>query len=137
MATGTIIYGFPQSGGVLTDLNAGLLTYKVILVADSETGNVAAANMYGHIHRVTGAYTLTLPTGAIGMNATFRATTASTFSVKAGASDNFILTGTALDNGNKITSVGNAGDTVSIYWDDVVDAWIADSMNTLFTDGGA
>jgi len=71
------------------------------------------------------------------MNATFRATTASTFSVKAGASDNFILTGTALDNGNKITSVGNAGDTVSIYWDDVVDAWIADSMNTLFTDGGA
>jgi len=134
---GTTKYGFPQSGGVLTDLNAGLLTYKVVLVTDSETGSVAAANMYGQIHRVTGAYTLTLPTGAAGMNGTFRATTASTFSVKAGADDHFILLGTALTDGDKITSIGGAGDTVSIYWDDVVSAWIADSMNALFTDGGA
>jgi hypothetical protein len=113
------------------------LNHLVTLVTDSSTGNVSAANMKGQIHRVTGAYTLTLPTGAAGMNATFRATTASTYSIKAGASNNFILRGTALDNGDKITSIGGAGDTVSIYWDDVVSAWIADSMNVLFTDGGA
>jgi hypothetical protein len=119
------------------DATDGPFAYRVTLETDSGTGNIAANKMYGQIHRITGAYTLTLPTGAIGMNATFRATTASTFSVKAGESDNFIMLGTALHDADKITSVGNAGDTVSIYWDDVVSAWIADSMNALFTDGGA
>jgi hypothetical protein len=137
MATGTAIHGFPKSGGALTDLNAGLLTYKMVLVTDSETGTLDAANMYGQVHRVTGNYTLTLPTGAAGMSATFRATTASTYSIKAGETDNFILLGTALNDADKITSMGGAGDTVSIYWDDTVSAWIADSMNVLFTDGGA
>lgn len=116
---------------------SGPLIYGVTLVTDSGTGTLDAATLYGQIHRVTGAYTLTLPTGATGMNATFRATTASTYSIKAGSTDNFILLGAALDDGDKITSVGGAGDTVQIYWDDVVSAWIADSMNVLFTDGGA
>jgi len=128
----TVIYGFKQSGQHIADF-----TYGVKLLTNSETGAIAAADMYGQIHRVTGAYTLTLPAGAIGMNATFRATTASTFSIKAGESDNFIMLGVALDDADKITSVGNAGDTVSIYWDDTVSSWIADSMNCLFTDGGA
>jgi hypothetical protein len=119
------------------DASDGPIAYRVTLVTDSGTGNIDASNMYGQIHRVTGAYTLTLPTGAIGMNASFRATTASTFSIKAGASDNFIMLGVALHDADKITSVGNAGDTVSIYWDDTVSAWIADSMNCLFADGGA
>ncbi|MFA5346512.1 MAG: hypothetical protein WC294_00075 [Methanoregula sp.] len=136
MATGTVKHGAKDSGEAFTDLNAGSLTYKPTYVDDSETGNILAANMLGQVHRVTGNYTRTLPAGFAGASATFYATTASTFSLKPQADELIRLFGTALDVGDKISSVGTEGDEVTIFWDSA-GYWRAHRMNVLFTDTGA
>jgi hypothetical protein len=134
---GTVKYGVKNSGETFADLDTGSLAYLPTYVNDSGTGNVTTANMRGQIHRVTGAYTLTLPAGFAGASGTFFATTASTFSLKPQADQLIRLFGTALDAGDKISSMGTESDEVSIFWDATTGCWRAHRMNVLFTDGGA
>lgn len=136
MAIGTIKYGVKNSGEAFADLDTGSLTYLPTFVNDSETGNITVVNMRGQLHKVTGTYTRTLPAGFAGASGTFYASTASTFSLKPQADQYIKLFGTALDVGDKISSVGTESDEVTIFWDPD-GFWRAHRMNVLFTDTGA
>ncbi len=71
------------------------------------TENVTTASMNGGVHLVTGAYTLSLPTAAVGYSARFIATTAAAFSLDLQTgTDVFYLNQTALTAGNKVTTDG-------------------------------
>jgi hypothetical protein len=113
------------------------LTSKIAVITDSATGNVTAAQMEGQTHVITGAYTLSLPTAAVGYNAKFKASTAAAYSldVQTGT-DVIILNGVALSAGNKATSDS------TIYNEVLVECRIAgkydiQSQLGLITDGGA
>ncbi len=114
----------------------GRVLGDVIVVADGSTSNVAAIYMKGHTHRVTGAYTLSLPTAAVGYSAFFFATTAAVFSIDVlTATDIIVLDGTSLTAGYKATSDGtiNAG----IYFECTVAGYYhAYSILGVFSDGG-
>jgi hypothetical protein len=103
----------------------------------SATEAVTAATTYGDVHKITGAYTLTLSAAVIGMCGLFRASTVAAFSLKAGASDHFeMFDGTVLDAGDKQTSGGTKNEFIQIYCE-VANTWITISQNGAFTDGGA
>lgn len=82
------------------------------IVSHSATESATADTLYGDVHLVTGAYTVTLPATSVGMNATFCSTTAAVFSIDLTGSDAWTLAGTALSAANKISSSGAAGECV-------------------------
>jgi hypothetical protein len=105
-------------------------------VTHAATEAATAATLYGTTHLVSGAYTVTLPAVAVGMHGRFYATTAAVFSVDCNGADHFVLSGTALTAGYKVTSDGSVGamfewectaaNTITIYF-----------SNVTFIDGGA
>ena len=118
----------------LSTLTGGITTGTP--TSHSATEAATTATLYGHVHLVTGAYTITIPALSVGQSATFIATTAAVFSLDSTSPNYFVLAGTALDAGDKITSAGSAGATVTIYCTatNVIRVlW----TNSTFIDGGA
>lgn len=111
--------------------------YSVLQVTThSATEAVTAATMYGNAHKITGAYTVTLPAAVVGMSATFRASTAAAFSVDTNGADHFeMFDGTVLDAGDKITSGATKNEFVTIYCESA-NTWIVIGQNGAFSDGG-
>jgi hypothetical protein len=106
-------------------------------VTHSASETATAATLYGATHLVAGAHTVAFPAGlSVKMHGRFYATTAAVFSVDCDGADHFVLSGTALTAGNKVTSDGSAG----AYFD-----WEVTAANTItiffsnvtFIDGGA
>lgn len=96
----------------------------------------SGANLYGHTHLVTGAYTVTLPAVSVGMHGRFYATTAALFSVDCNAADHFVLAGVALTNGNKVSSDASVG--AFFEWECTAEHTITIFFsNVNFVDGGA
>jgi hypothetical protein len=142
LASPTAIGGTTPNTGKFTTLEAtGLTTVtgglkRATPVTHATTEAATAATLYGTTHLVSGAYTVTLPAVAIGMHGRFYATTAAVFSVDCNGSDHFVLSGTALTAGYKVTSDGSIGamfewectaaNTITIYF-----------SNVTFIDGGA
>jgi hypothetical protein len=136
------IGGTTPAAGKFTTLEAtGLTTVtgglkRATPVTHAATEAATAATLYGTTHLVSGAYTVTLPAVAIGMHGRFYATTAAVFSVDCNGSDHFVLAGTELSAGYKVTSDGSVGamfewectaaNTITIYF-----------SNVTFIDGGA
>jgi hypothetical protein len=114
----------------------GRVLGDVIVATDSSTSNITADKMRGQRHYVTGAYTLSLPTAAIGYSAKFIASTAAVFSIDVvTGTDAFYLNGVLLTAGNKCTSDGTIRATIEVecYVAGFYEAW----SNTVFIDGGA
>jgi hypothetical protein len=107
-----------------------------IYVSHSTSENANAWDMYGQIHLINGAYTLTVPAQVIGMNGRVRCTTAATCCVDVNASDHHILMGTSLTNGNKICSDGYAGSEIQLDAP-IANTWIDSNGNGLWIDSGA
>jgi len=131
----------PDAGYFTTVSASGIITatggVKPTITSHSATEAVTAVTMYGNVHRITGAYVVTLPAAVIGMSGTFRASTAAAFSVKAGASDHFeMFDGTVLDAGDKVTSSAAKNEFVQIYCESA-NTWIVIGQNGAFSDGGA
>ena len=102
--------------------------------ANYTVGTGSADEAYGYIIYVTAACTITLPAIAVGMSVTVIVDAAAAVSVKANAADKIRLDGTALDDGDKITSGGAKGDiAVLTYYS--ADGWFASTNG--WTDGGA
>lgn len=123
----------PSEGQMATYVTASKAN---VYVSHSASENANAADMYGKVHLVTGAYTVTAPAVVIGMHGKFRATTAAIFCVDVQSADHHILGGTALTNGNKICSAGNAGDEIEIDAE-AANTWRDSNNNGIFIDGGA
>lgn len=129
---GTTVGATTPAAGTFTTLvgNIGVVT-------QSATGNVATADMKGQTHRVTGAYTLSLPTAAAGYKAKFMATTAEAFSIDVVTGTDVIrLNGTALTAGNKVTSDGTIYNTIECEAN-TTGSYNCNSIVGLATDGGA
>lgn len=94
---------------------------------------ISAAECYGGIHYVTSAGIITLPAVADGMVVTIISNVAGAVSVDANASDLIILDGTALDDGDKITSGSTAGEVAVLSYYDAT-GWFA--VTDGWTDGG-
>lgn len=100
---GTTIGGTTPAAGTFTDL-AG----NVAVVTHNATEGTTAPYMKGQIHVVTGAYTISIPTIAIGHQADFIASTAAVMCVDVTTgTDILILNGTALTAGNKACTDGS------------------------------
>jgi len=146
-ATGGNVTGLTNLGAsnaTLTNLTVsgvanvtGSLTANVTIITDSATANVTAAQMMGQTHVVTGAYTLSLPTAALGYNARFFASTAAAYSIDVvTGTDIIVLNGTALTAGYKATSDGTID--AAIYCECIVAGkYICTATQGLFIDGGA
>jgi hypothetical protein len=117
--------------------NTGPVAFAMgIVTSHGATETATADTLYGNTHLVTGAYTVTLPAVSVGMKGRFLATTAATFSVDCNAADHFVLGGTALTAGNKVTSDGSAG--AFFEWEVTAANTITITFsNVTFTDGGA
>ena len=132
LASPPAIGGTAPAAGTFTDLSGNIPP-----ITDGETGNVTAAQMKGQTHIVTGAYTRSLPTAAVGYHAEFIASTAAVFSIDlVTETDVIVLNGTALTAGNKVSSDG------SIYAACYVECPIAGKyvvypIQGVFADGGA
>lgn len=121
------------AGGSETRANSGVVT----VVTDSATGNVTAAQMQGQTHVVTGAYTLSLPTAAVGYKAKFLASTAAVFSIDVvTGTDVIVLNGTALTAGNKATTDGTINAEVYVECR-IAGKYHIISIVGLVVDGGA
>jgi hypothetical protein len=107
-----------------------------IITTHSTTEAVSAITLYGNTHLVTAAATPTPVAGVIRMRSTFIATTGAVFSIDCNAADHFVLGGTALTAGNKITSDGFAGSFVTITFT-AANTWTVTNTGGLFIDGGA
>ena len=126
------------SGGLITtggNLYADKSVHALLdIVTHSATENVTAATMKGSVHKITGAYVVTLPAAVIGMGGVFRASTAATFSVNPNNSDHFeMYDGTVLDAGDSIASGGTKNEFVQIYCESA-NTWIVVGINGAFTD---
>jgi len=109
---------------------------NIIITTHAGTEAVDATTMYGNLHRITGAFTVTVPAAVVGMSATFRATTAAAFSVDCNGADHFeLFDGTVLTAGHKITSGGTKNEFVTVVCESA-NTWIIVGINGVFTDGG-
>lgn len=98
---------------------------------------LAAGLMYGGIFYVPEAQTITLPAVASGMNAVFITVGAVAVSIDLNASDKFVLDGTTLSDGDKITNTSTTGDMVVITYYSADGFYAASGSNDgdLWTDG--
>lgn len=95
--------------------NNGRVLGDVIVLTNGATADITSSQMRGQTHLVTGAYTLDLPTAAVGLSSTFIATTAAVFSLDLETgTDIIILNGVALTAGNKVTTDGTVNATLYV-----------------------
>ncbi len=115
----------------------GRVLGDAVIVTNGSTANVAAKDMRGQTHVVTGAYTLSLPTAVVGYNATFYASTAAAYSIDVvTGTDVIVLNGTALTAGYKATSDGTINAEVFVECR-VAGKYTITAITGLFIDGGA
>ncbi len=139
---------FAGTGGLLSDdldmtfatdtlTVTKVLSYETI-ITDSATGNTTSAQLMGQIHRITGAFTLSLATAVAGYNACFVATTAAVFSLDlTTGTDAFQLPGSAaMTAGNKLTSDGQIGAYICVNVE-AAGVYRAIPVFGVFSDGGA
>jgi hypothetical protein len=107
----------------------------VKVATHSATESLTIPQMYMDVNLVTGAYTVSMPTAAVGYSTTFMATTAAAFSVDVvTGTDVIYLNGTAQTAGYKITSDGTIRAEVRCR---CVVTGIYDCRSaTIFIDGG-
>jgi len=118
--------------------NTGQIGFaKSVILTQSGTEAVTAAEMNGQTHVVTGAYVLSLPTAAVGYRATFIASTAAVFSLDlTTGTDVIYLSQTALAAGNKATSDGTI--RAACYVECVLEGFYeVTPLQGVFIDGGA
>lgn len=159
----TKIYGanLPLSGGTLTGsltgtaatfsstLNvSGAGDFASTLDCESFTGLIplvglttttpaalSSTQCKGHLVTITQTATITLPACFVGACVTVYSTAANAVSVDPNASDRIVLDGTALDDGDKITSASGAGDFATLICDDA-NGWRVVGRSGTWTDGG-
>jgi len=126
---------FQASGGKST--TPGAIEGLTSILTNGATADVTAAQMRGQTHLVTGAYTLDLPTAAVGLCGTFIATTAAAFSLDVETvGDIIILNGVALAAGNRVTT--DASINATLYVESTATGYYR--VNTIVgiaSDGGA
>ena len=132
LASPGAIGGTTPAAGTFTDLLG-----NIVIVSHGATENVTAAQMKGQTHLITGAYTVSLPTAAVGYKGKFRATTAAVYSIDVVTGTDVIrLNGTALTAGYKVTTDGTINNTIECectqagYYD-------CNTLIGLAVDGGA
>ena len=125
------------SPGTIGGTTPGIVNNVETPITHSATEAANAADMYGRVHKITGAYVVTLPAAVVGMSGVFRASTAAEFSVKAGGSDHFeMFDGTVISDADKITSSSGKNEFVQILCESA-NTWIVLAQNGAFTDSGA
>jgi hypothetical protein len=136
-------YTFPTTTATLARTDAAqtftgeqTIRPKMIYVSHGASENANASDMYGQIHLITGAYTVTVPAVVVGMNARFRATTAAVACIDVQAADSHVLAGTALTAGYKICSDGYAGSEIELDAS-AANSWRDTNANGLWVDSGA
>ncbi|HAR40193.1 MAG TPA: hypothetical protein DCR68_02310 [Coprothermobacter sp.] len=137
MAAPGAIGGTTAAAGKFTTGNfSGQVDAPVTTTSHRATEVATAATMYGNVHKITGAYVVTLPAAVVGMSGTFRASTAAAFSVDCNGSDHFeMFDGTVMSAGEKLTSSGTKNEFVTIYCESA-NTWIVIGQNGAFTNGG-
>jgi len=136
-APGTIGGTIPGAGYFTTGNFTGQVDIKATTTSHAATEAVTAATMYGNVHKVTGAYTVTLPAAVVGMRGYFRASTAAVFSIDTNAADHFEdYEGTVYAAGEKLTSGGTKNEAVEIYCESA-NTWIVKWQRGVFFNGGA
>jgi hypothetical protein len=128
----------PATSATLTIIDGTVLSNANTITTHNTTEDVTAATMYrGNVHKITGAYTLSLPTAVVGYEAIFYASTVAVYSldVKTGT-DVIILNGTALAAGNKATSGGSQYNQMEVRCN-TAGYYIINSIVGLAIDGGA
>jgi len=88
----------------------------------------------GTVVLVTAAKTITLPAVKPGMDVTVLGTGANAINVDPDDDDKIRLSGAQLDDGDKLTSGGAAGDSVRLYTESA-DGWIAETIKGTWSDG--
>lgn len=127
----------PATSATLTVIDGTTFSNAVTVTTQGATADVAAATMYGNTHIVTGAYTLSLPTAAVGYKAKFKASTAAAFSLDLKTGTDVIqLNGTALAAGNKATTDGTENATLQVECNEA-GIYEVNSIIGLAVDGGA
>jgi hypothetical protein len=118
---------------------SGVFTGNVSVATETATTNLAIADINGGLIVTTNAITLTLPAvsgfSALGAIITIQVGSTHTVSVDCNASDKIVLDGVALDDGDKITSSGTAGDQITLI-NDSADGWRTIGRTGTWTDGG-
>ena len=104
-------------------------------VTHSASENATAATHYGQTHRITGAYTVTIPALSVGQKAQYCSTTAAVFSLDSTSPNYWKLAGTNTDAGDKLTSDGSSGCMYFEVTDTNTLMLIWSTLN--LTDGGA
>jgi hypothetical protein len=126
--------------GTLTETNktmtTGDNTFKISTASYAAAQTLTSAQCYGTVVFVTGAAVITLPAVAAGMNVIVYSTGANAVSVDANAADRIILDGTALNDGDKVTSASAAGDYICLIYESA-DGWVNLGRSGTWTDGGA
>ena len=140
LLTGELLASTDYSWNKDGDLKVRKIAGERDFVFVTEDTVLTAAQCLGHIIIITGAYTVTLPAvsgfdNSDGGSALIYSTGADTIHVDVNASDRIVLDGTALDDGDKITSPGTAGAFVSLV-NDTSAGWRTLGRFGIFVDGG-
>jgi hypothetical protein len=113
---------------------SGSNTLQLFTESHASSHTLSAAECYGAVYYVSAAATLTLPAVANGMSLSVFTIGDVAVSVDPDAADKIWLDGVALDDGDKITNLSEAGDAVVLTYFSA-DGWYA--VTNGWTDGGA
>lgn len=118
--------------------DTGPVAFAGVKVAShSATETATIPQMYQDINLITGAYTVSMPTAAVGYSTDFMATTAAQYSVDvATGTDIIYLNGSALAAGNKVTSDSTIRNRLHCECN-VVGYYECWSITNLHIDGGS
>ncbi len=94
-------------------ISNGILVDEAIL---STSHTLDADSCKGYVFYVTGARTITLPAAVDGMSMSFFTIGANAISIDCNGGDLFMLDGTALSDGDKITNTSTSGDAAVITY---------------------
>ena len=137
--SGSIATGFGVIDNGASDISTtGILSGKIGVInkgTDYTIGTDNAEEAYGFLIKMTATGTATLPAVAIGMSGCVYSTTAAAIHVDANANDRIILNGTALDDGDKVSSASGVGDYIC-YVGESADGWLTMGRSGTWTDGG-
>lgn len=138
-ALDTKLMSLRSNKNIVMNPSGGSTSLNYPLVAKSTGTTLTWAEMQNTIVRTTAAVTHTLPAvdaTYVGMKFTVQVIGAYTVSIDPNASDRIVLHGTALTDGNKITSSGSTGDFIELYCDST-DGWTTLNSGGTWIDGGA
>ena len=129
----------PAAGAFTTLSSTGASVLITQFLTYAGNGSPTAAQCKNAFIFVTAAGTITLPAvaaGVVGTKLVVYSTTAAAVSVDANANDRIVLSGTALDDGDKITNDSTAGSFVELYCDTTA-GWRTLNIGGTWIDGGA